>query len=907
MGKMRNLTEGDLAMLARLRHIAPWFLGLLVMPVMIGFFRLMWADSLSSMMIVVVLLVAFTAGLVAIAWKQNRRRRSALAKWFPIAYAAVPMAYFTLAVAIGFGDYSLLEIRHSPMFILWLVGTIGGSLYWNFYYRFQYRDEEEVLPAEVTPQIDVKAIEAHRPELLAVAEKIFPADVVEQAPELAHPDVVKAIEAVRKNKAEMEAKAEQEAAAANARRVIAGWKRLTAAAVYDPETKRKMAPAGELHDKDLHRITFVRVGSSTYATEVRMKLAGLTPDDVDNPFVRGLLATEYEVGAADIRMKTNRRNNSDVTMKVVWYDPLDKPVWWAGPRNIGKSFGEVPVVFGVREDNTPAQILLPHNDKHGKVGSHVLVEGKNGSGKSSSMLIVVGEGSTRPDVCFWGIDLAKGVQTFKHVAPAMDWLIVDLPSARALIKALVQVVIPARGTLLAKLGYDNWTSEVARKHNIPFLVLLLEEGGVLFEALGKSFPQILMLARSVGICIWGSIQRAHHEVMDTNARAQFSEFLTFGVTDNDDVFGMPDHIKEKIDPAQWQNRHPGMHYHLNPLLDEDDAATPQRSFRPAEKLLRQVTGEYGPKMMRPEQTLIDALNAWGDEDHRGMYDQRETGLALEARLFGQGAVALDDTEAMADYTVEQVRPERVTLTSPATALEAEPFTPQDDPAELAEIEDAKEDPEVAEMAAEMAAEMEVELSAYLKTLGIAEEEDEGGRHPGEDKVIFMYGANGEPEAMIVDGETLPLESDEDDDVADYDDPDNPVPTYRDEDADVIGQATDDRAATSIPQAPEEVLQFEDPDEDWEPSDTREGARNNLLRVLRNKGAGWVFLPSDLYEYADLPYVDRSKAWIRGECRALAEAGVYVEQINDPGMPDLDGKYMVTARIALLGRTKEPVS
>lgn len=838
---IRKIDQTDMELLRALRHMAPWVIGFVVMPSLIFLFRTMWAGT-PGLFLAVVLLACATAGLFILVRKQTRNR-SSFGRVFALVYATVPMTYFTMAVLIGVGS-----IPESPMFILWLIGTLAGCIYWNIHYRRRPGDSlEELVEAAVQPIVN-QGRGRHAKALPSVPalpgrSQVVAAEVIRDD----RPQTKAAQQAERQAEHEMQARLQMEAIEAqamaevarkNARTVVKGYMEL-------------VRPGGRFDELCKSRIQVV--SSDDYATEAEIRLeGGTTPDALIKEGGRGALASKVRRGKNSIRLSPNKDDYSRLTLRVIWKNPLNGPIQWAGPQAVGQSIGEVPTVFGTHENMKPARLLLPQNHRLRKPNaSHVLVEGMNGAGKSTAVQIYIADGSTRPDVVFWAIDTGKGLQTLGPVADALDWFVTEKAKARIIMKVLAEQVIPDRGTLLGRLGYNNWEPECWTKHRIPFLVVVVEEGGVIFEALGKRFVEVMMLARSVGIAIWGSIQRAQSDLIDTNARAQFSEVLTFGVAAIEDAFGMPDEMKDLgADPSLWKNQQPGMAYHYTPMHDLDMHITPLRVHHDAngdpkefERLLNRVVSAHADGMARLDGWTADSANR-GMEEMANAYDDRETGAALVARLRGAGGVLLDERQPHRDT---------VTITAPASGpsdlVRKDPY--QDaDPVYEREVVDTFED----------------------------DEDDEPTCSAGSGD-LFDVDGSGEP----VELETL-------DDIEIEDDPDVPPPVIPDDIKAEIASVGEDPEEDDLDTPLENNFAFLD-DDDFEPSDTKKGAEQRLLALLAAHGKGWVFQPADLYDEA-LPWVDRSKGWIRTAVINWAAAGVLIQRIDDPASAN-DGKYVTT--------------
>lgn len=878
---VRGIDQTQLQMLRGLRHAAPWFVSFFILPLTIWLFRRLWADSPWALALVVILLIASTAFLLYVVRRQTRNR-SGFGRAFAYLYTAAPMGYLTAAVAFGVGP-----IPKSPMFALWAIGSPTLCIAWNIIYRVRQDPLDNVEFA-----VPVTTAKPKRPltaSTVGKAAKVIAGTVVgseivrETGPATAAElpssqrdtetpsapstgrgrhrrrvvspiDTAEAEERQRRELAEL-ARLEEENRK-RAEHVVRGLRRL-----IWPGSGRFQ----ELSDSQL-----TVTGASEYATTVVLRVpAGSSPTD----FIREApirLATHCRLSPPAIRVTPDSQDYSRINIRVAWKNPLANPIRWEGPTKPGAVFGTVPLRISTAEDGSPGHLLLPYSEQYRKNASHVAIEGQNGSGKSELARLIIGDACTQEGVIFWAIDTGKVLQTLRVIAPAIDWFAPDRTSARQMMRAIQKRVIPARGTLLGSLGYDNWVPECWTKHRIPYIVVLVEEGGVIFDALGKAFPEIMMLARSLGISVVGSIQRAHGEYMDTTARAQFSETFSFGVSKIEDAFILPDELSDAgADPSVWKNQAPGMHYHSSPLYPTlEQKLLPRRVHLADKEELARIVAQHGPQMAKLDRYTADALNADGDDDLADVYDSRETGVAVMQRLMAQGGVLLEQPPLIAD----EPRRETVTVTS-TPATQSAPAGPRSD--EVVKFEPIKVGLDDEEGALDAA-----------PTGGVDEVGEEGMfGHPAEIK-----GADPRGEVDLDDIEVEP-----------YGDPDVPPPDLSALEEE-LGERLLDRPVLDGPDGDPGLLEkpldvpegfaFMTP-EDFQPSDTREGAKQRLLALLAAKGPGFRFWPSDLYE--QLPWVGRSRSWIRQEVTALAEAGVYIERIDDPSSED-DGKYVTTARV-----------
>jgi hypothetical protein len=312
---------------------------------------------------------------------------------------------------------------------------------------------------------------------------------------------------------------------------------------------------------------------------------------------------------------------------------------WAGPTATGRSIADAPVRFGVYEDRVFAESweTAVTEEMARNLGidvqnlSHPISEGMTGSGKSNIVRILIADGATRLDVVDWAIDTVKKYQTLGCVAGALDWFATTRAEARAMIRFLADVIIPARANYLGMHGYDNWEPGCG----LPFLRVTIEEGNIIASELDK-LDDVLNSARSAGAKIRAAFQRAHHAVLDTNVRAAFGESLSFGVKTSEDVFVMDEELAAAgADPALWQDKQPGMLYRSAAGIPFDRQLMPIRSFKVDQAVCRDVIAAH---VATREAWIAANCPDWfallAGNDPRGIWARRTTGAAVLAEIEG---------------------------------------------------------------------------------------------------------------------------------------------------------------------------------------------------------------------------------------------------------------------------------
>jgi len=352
---------------------------------------------------------------------------------------------------------------------------------------------------------------------------------------------------------------------------------------------------------------------------------------------REVLASQMALPLTSIIAIPDRRRHDRVFVDFVLEDTLSVVRYWPGPAAPGKSIGDAAIPFGIYEDRVIAERFGPAitADMSKRLGrpeknlAHLMAEGMTGAGKSSTFRILVTDGATRCDTEDWLIDTVKKFQTFGQLAGAFEWFATTNPEAKALIKFLAGAVIPMRADYLGARGYDNWESGCG----LPYLRIWVEEGGIVANELDK-LDAVLNSARSAGVETNLSVQRAHHALVDTNVRAAFGETMSFGCKSADDVFAMPDELRDAgADPSQWGSRQPGKNYYAASDQDLDRQLMPDRGFNADPAECRALIAKWAP--VRKEwiaKNCPDWRKLLEAADKQGAWAKRTTGADVLAKI-----------------------------------------------------------------------------------------------------------------------------------------------------------------------------------------------------------------------------------------------------------------------------------
>jgi hypothetical protein len=342
----------------------------------------------------------------------------------------------------------------------------------------------------------------------------------------------------------------------------------------------------------------VKVEPNRVTVPYELPAGELTNDDVAKAIPR--IASALDVPTTAIRVQHDPDSARKGQFVIVPEDMLKTPTIWPGPYAPGESVA-VPLRLGVYDDGS--DLVLPLLD-----AIHLLVMGMTGSGKTEGAVDLLLELLTRKDVVVWLADAAKAGQDFQPLVPAFDWAALDTPSAAAMVAA-VQAVIPVRTAWLRDHGYRSWEPAAAQtqtdpRHScaaagacgcpgMPYLLAWFEEAAKLLRELGDDvFTGIAQEARSAGVSLAVSMQRASGYQLSTDTRASLPAAMCFGVRGDDASFALPEEVLDAgANPAAWGNKRKGYVYLVSAGVDEDLYANPARTFwtgPPAEGLYERM-------------------------------------------------------------------------------------------------------------------------------------------------------------------------------------------------------------------------------------------------------------------------------------------------------------------------------
>jgi hypothetical protein len=610
-----------------------------------------------------------------------------------VANAAGALAVITLVAWLGPGA------GRGSLAVAYAVAGLAACLVWNVRYTSHHDNgPEDVLTAKRQrghKRVDlayVVRVAAGRVRVIRPAAekvgKVIPAATGpwREAPRVILGDVISSAPAITAGDPDHVDPAAAAAAADMWRAILRNWRDLAAHKVPDLNGARMRA---------------LDVKPWRIRTEIALVRGVQTPKIIFD--ARELMASQNALPLSSIIATPSRKRHDRVFLDFVLEDTLAVVRWWPGPAAAGQSIAAAPTRFGLYEDRVYAERFGPAitADMARALGrdeknlTHLMAEGMNGSGKSSAFRVLVTDGATRIDAEDWLIDTVKKLQTFGQLAGAFQWFATTVPEARALVRFLADVVIGFRADYLGSHGYDNWEPGCG----LPYLRVWVEEGGIVANELDK-LDAVLNSARSAGVEINLSVQRAHHALVDTNVRAAFGETMSFGCKGSDDVFAMPDELRDAgADPSQWGNRQPGKNFYAGAELDLDRQLMPDRAFNVDASTCREIIAKYAPLR---EAWIAEHCPDWRRlleaADKRGVWAKRTTGAAVLAKIAGA-----EGRRAAAEIGAEPASPyEPQILAEADEIIEAELMPLPDDDDEEPEItmDELDLDPETAAGVAE---------------------------------------------------------------------------------------------------------------------------------------------------------------------------------------------------------------
>ncbi|WP_367540451.1 FtsK/SpoIIIE domain-containing protein [Streptomyces globisporus] len=321
----------------------------------------------------------------------------------------------------------------------------------------------------------------------------------------------------------------------------------------------------------------------------------------------GRVAAALQVPPSGVIVTPDPENASRGTISLRVADLLKDGVPFAPPVELGLLPTE-PIPVGLYADGE-VWALDPFS---AAILQHVLVMGVTGAGKSEFLRSLVAHLATRRKMTIFLIDLAKGRQTVGHIADGIDWLVQDAKTAKRLLRAL-PAAIKARGDVLASEGLDQWTPD----SSLNAVLVWIEEAADVAEF--DELEEIARKARSVGIWLGISLQRATWGNVSTDVRANLQASVCFGVDKPGDAsFGLPDSVTDAGAIPAWGSARPGYAYATGMGIPQDRWTTEVRSgLTDREELAALVAAGASYRDPLDEPTATALGQAYAQRAHKG--------------------------------------------------------------------------------------------------------------------------------------------------------------------------------------------------------------------------------------------------------------------------------------------------
>lgn len=325
---------------------------------------------------------------------------------------------------------------------------------------------------------------------------------------------------------------------------------------------------------------------------------GMTIRDVQSHSERIESAKDWPSKSLTVLPRPGVMTARRITARVMLKDPLLTAVSWPGVKLKPKQTLFDPIPTGRRADGEESSVFVAK-----KEGSkHFLIQGMSGAGKTLGQNPILLYTAALGAINFV-FDTRKGIQSFGPIAPALHWLITDEGVAKAALKRIAEVVIPARTKQLAREGLPQWSP----KASMPLLRLQIEEAWDLIDS--EYLDEIAKTARSAAIQLVVSLQRASHTEMSTVVREQLGTRFCYGLGGSFGAMILDDEVLDAgADPTKWKDEQPGMHYLTRGDLSISEKATPTRSYNDDGSItFAHAAIQIGPTLVEVDTITKDAL------------------------------------------------------------------------------------------------------------------------------------------------------------------------------------------------------------------------------------------------------------------------------------------------------------
>lgn len=316
------------------------------------------------------------------------------------------------------------------------------------------------------------------------------------------------------------------------------------------------------------------------------------------------LTAAYGLGKGRMTMQEDPDDASTAHLRATPVDLLKHLPPWPGPSSVGASIGAGSILAGRYEDGEDVLISPTGDVSHPGNVEHLLVMGATGSGKSEWGRGTVTDSLTRYDSHVIVIDTSKGQQTFGAVRHGLTLFITEAHDARQLFKALPRT-IKDRTDYLTSKGLKGWKPGCG----LSFLTVWGEEAAD-YAADSAEYDRLCRTARSAGIWIVTSLQRATYTNISTDARANHGAGLCFGVRDAADAaLVLPDEVIDAGVLPTWRAQRPGYGYMTGMGTPADRWTMVMRGYLTDDRVLADVVTQANRHREPLDPVTANALGA----------------------------------------------------------------------------------------------------------------------------------------------------------------------------------------------------------------------------------------------------------------------------------------------------------
>ncbi len=248
----------------------------------------------------------------------------------------------------------------------------------------------------------------------------------------------------------------------------------------------------------------------TTGAAVAARLAELGPSMW--PRVRWADNSVSPLAPGSVRASVDKRDAATVSMTVLRGDAFAKTIT-RDPVQVRSIEDGIP--FG--RDARGREIVIPTR------GSHCLIGGQTGSGKSVGMSHVLHAATSAPDAQLWAVDLKEGVEiaAWKHLAYATATTGAE---CLAMLEMLDRIRVE-RLREMSDAGLRDWVVSPDK----PRIILTVDELAEMDKASQDVLRSLTRLGRAAGISVFAAIQKPTVEVVDSQIRSSFQSAVAFGV------------------------------------------------------------------------------------------------------------------------------------------------------------------------------------------------------------------------------------------------------------------------------------------------------------------------------------------------------------------------------------------